>query len=97
MKILVVDDDKRVLRFFVDVLTDSGYNVSLARNAEEALSLISKEAFDLVITDTEMLPGMSGVHLVNDTRRILPGQKFVGMSGDFNNRARFSAISVPFL
>jgi CheY-like chemotaxis protein len=69
--ILVVDDNeinRRVVARQIDVL---GHRYLLAASAEEALAALSRQAFDLLITDLQM-PGMSGVDLVARMRALTP-------------------------
>ena len=55
-RILVVEDDEGVRAAVVDMLTDLGYQVSRADNAESALEVLKTEKPDLVFTDVVM-PG----------------------------------------
>lgn len=50
-RILVVDDEKRILQTFTLMLSDYGYQVSTAANAEEALGRLSLARFDIVFLD----------------------------------------------
>jgi len=62
-RILVVDDDAPIRRTFDEHLSEAGYEVRTAADAEEALGIL--EDFDpaLVVTDIRM-PGMSGLELL---------------------------------
>lgn len=62
MRILVVDDDVNIQRLVTIHLTQEGYQVFKANDAEEALSLIEKQNVDLAIVDV-MMPGMNGFEL----------------------------------
>ena len=67
-KILVVDDYLPTRRLIVDALEQSSqYEVNEAENGEEALLLFNKNNYDLVISDI-MMPGMSGMDLLNRIR-----------------------------
>ena len=68
VSILVVDDDQEVRGLLVESLTRSGYKVRYATSAEDAISRIRRDAFDLVLSDVK-LPGMDGIAL----SRILTG------------------------
>ena len=57
--VLVVDDEKNMRRSLSTMLTDEGYAVNTAESAEEALGLLAREKFFMVITDAR-LGGMSG-------------------------------------
>jgi signal transduction histidine kinase/ActR/RegA family two-component response regulator len=58
-KILVVDDEDYVRDLLRDILESEGFDVVLATNGREALSLYDRGKFDAVFTDVG-LPGMSG-------------------------------------
>lgn len=69
--ILLVDDNesqRRVVEFW---LNEEHYRVATAPNAESALGLISKNHFDLVISDIKM-PGLSGMDLLAKLREQAP-------------------------
>jgi CheY-like chemotaxis protein len=59
-EILLVDDNVAFLDSTKDVLEDEGLKVITALNGEDAVSLIAKDSFDLVLMDIKM-PGMNGV------------------------------------
>lgn len=69
MKILVVDDEEGARDLFNTILTDEGYDVSLASGGEEALGLFKNNPFNLVITDIKM-PGMDGLQLLQEIRKM---------------------------
>jgi CheY-like chemotaxis protein len=50
-RILCVDDDLAVLRSLEGVLLYSGFKVSAVASVSEALTLISKHPFDVLLTD----------------------------------------------
>lgn len=67
-KILVVDDERQIVRLLRAALQSSGYRVSVAANGVEALNQFSIEQPDLLITDLAM-PGMNGLELTQVVRR----------------------------
>jgi len=67
-KILLVDDDKSLLRVTEKQLTDAGYRVTKAESAETALTEFESGGFDLVVTDVQM-PGMDGLELLAELKR----------------------------
>ena len=69
MKILVVDDEEGARDLFNTILTDEGYEVSLANGGEEALGLFKSNPFNLVITDIKM-PVMDGLQLLQEIRKM---------------------------
>lgn len=61
--ILVVDDERNILKLLSVTLKERGYGVETARAAEEAIERFNHTPFDLVITDLK-LPGMTGIDLL---------------------------------
>ena len=51
LRILAVDDEKRILQAFSLMLGDAGYNVKTASNGDDALRLINEAPFDMVFLD----------------------------------------------
>ncbi|ACN16502.1 two-component response regulator fusion protein (N:response regulator receiver-C:HD-GAF domain protein) [Desulforapulum autotrophicum HRM2] len=62
VNILVVDDEEGIRGLFKKVLKKEGYQCQVAENGEQALEIISKEKFELVISDIDM-PVMNGIDL----------------------------------
>lgn len=65
MKILVVDDEKLIQDVISEYLKAIQYDVFLASNGEDALSMILKQDFDLLILDI-MMPQMDGFTLLKE-------------------------------
>ncbi|MCX6353645.1 MAG: sigma-54 dependent transcriptional regulator [Candidatus Aureabacteria bacterium] len=68
-RILVVDDEKNMLRLAEMMLDRIGYESCLAGNAGEALEILRKKRIDMVLTDLKMPGGMSGMDLLQEMRR----------------------------
>jgi two-component system phosphate regulon response regulator OmpR len=66
--ILVVDDDNRLRRLLQRYLTEHGYHVTTAGDANEAKASLKNFAFDLMVLDV-MLPGQNGISLTSELRR----------------------------
>jgi DNA-binding NtrC family response regulator len=62
-RILVVDDEERMLQLLDKLLTEEGYEVRTAPTAVEALRILGDTDCDLVISDVRM-PGMDGLALL---------------------------------
>ena len=66
-KVLVVDDEPRILRFVTAGLTLDGYTVLSTASGAEALRLVKSEKPDIIILDAVMAP-MSGFDILDKLR-----------------------------
>jgi ActR/RegA family two-component response regulator len=71
-KILFVDDDQGVLRSLEAVLKFSGFEVSAVSSVPEALELISKQQFDVLLSDLNIGQPGDGFTVVSAMRRVQP-------------------------
>ncbi len=67
-RILVVDDERQIVRMLRASLQSSGYRVTTAANGTEALQRFSADQPELIITDLAM-PEMNGLELTQAVRR----------------------------
>ena len=65
--LLVVDDDARLRNLLRRYLSDSGFRVTSAADAQEARAQLASFAFDLIVLDV-MMPGESGLDLTRSLR-----------------------------
>lgn len=79
-KIMIVDDEKIVLRAYEKELETEDYEVITASTAEEAIEKAQDEQFDIILTDL-VLPGLSGLDLCKEIKNISPQTEVVLMSG----------------
>jgi len=63
IKILVVDDEKLIRWSLGKALQTAGYDVDAATNGVEALQMMEKFRYDIVVTDLRM-PGLTGIELL---------------------------------
>ena len=70
-RLLVVDDDEDVLWIIQDMLRFKGYKVVAVTDGEEALAILEKEDFDLVLTDLGM-PRISGWDIAKKAKKQEP-------------------------
>lgn len=59
-KILIVDDDKQVRLLFTDLFKKECHSVKSVASGEEAIGMLNKENFDVVLLDIR-LKGMTGL------------------------------------
>ena len=69
MRILLVDDEKKIITVLKAYLQQEGFQVSTAINGIIALTMFKENPFDLLILDL-MLPGMSGTEICSEIRKI---------------------------
>lgn len=67
-RILVVDDEPSIVELIRVNLEDAGYEVMVALDGDEALSIFREQRFDLVVLDL-MLPGKDGLEVCRQIRR----------------------------
>lgn len=79
-RILVVDDDREILGLVSQILSSSGYSLSLGSDGEEGLHEFRSTPPDLVLTDLEM-PGMNGIDLACHVKALSPHTPVVLMTG----------------
>ena len=79
-RILAVDDEKVLHDYYRRMLLRYGYQVQAAESAEEALCLLEREEFDLILLDLEM-PGMGGMEFLRVLRRKKKGPEVLMVSG----------------
>jgi len=69
--ILIVDDEKNYLVVLEALLSPEGYEIMTSNKGQDALRLIREADVDLVLTDMKM-PGMSGMDLLEEAKKIKP-------------------------
>lgn len=67
MRILVVEDDRKVASFLAKGLREEGYAVDVANDGDEGLLKAKLHEYDLLLLDV-MLPGTSGIETVRELR-----------------------------
>lgn len=84
--VLVVDDDEHVRAVVAKLVRSLGYEVTLGRDAKEALSVLdSSHAIALLLTDVVLGSGMDGVALAIEAKRRFPTLATLCMSGHAEN------------
>ena len=78
-EILVVDDDDIIRETLCELLSEE-HGCQTADTAEQALSKLEAQPFDVVLTDISM-PGLSGSDLLNRVVQLYPGTPVIIISG----------------
>jgi DNA-binding response OmpR family regulator len=95
--ILLVDDEELLRAGVQEMLEMAGYAVISAPNGEQAMTCLTEQAIDLVITDLVM-PKMDGVDFVQQLRRVRADVPVIVVSGSTRNimqRYGIDSIQVP--
>ncbi len=67
MRILVVEDDKKIASFISKGLKEAGFAVDVANDGVDGLHLGETEPYDAAVVDI-MLPGLDGISLIERLR-----------------------------
>ena len=79
-KILVIDDEKNIRESSVKLLQKKGYDARSAGSGAEALLVIQRESFDLLLLDVRM-PGMDGIEVLRRATELIPDVQIVMLTG----------------
>ncbi len=94
-RVLVVDDDPRVIHVSRLILEDKGFEVRTAADGFEALVQLRRSMPDVIIADLRM-PNMSGFELLSVVRRRFPHIPVIAMSGEFSGESPSGLIADAF-
>lgn len=88
-RLLIVDDDEEMRDLLRKVLEKEGYRVSVAGDGREALAVLAREAFDLVVTDM-LMPHDGGLELLEALQKIQPALPVIIVTafGDWHSYTR---------
>ena len=78
--ILVVEDESAARDLVIRMLSEKGFGVLTADNADEALRILAQRPVDLLFSDI-VLPAMNGVELAKQARLLWPGLKMLFATG----------------
>jgi PAS domain S-box-containing protein len=80
--VLLVDDEASVLKMTSIALEDHGYRVITAEDGEAAIALFLRHHLEISIVLLDlMMPGMDGLHTIDQLRRIDPAVSIIACSG----------------
>ena len=97
-RVLVLEDDENALAGIVELLSESGYDVTSSSAYEDAKRILSGTTFDLFLTDVR-LRSFNGLNLVKKVRQESPETGVVIMTGYDEPLMQLEAsrYSAPFL
>ncbi|PON13475.1 hypothetical protein C2W62_34175 [Candidatus Entotheonella serta] len=91
--VLVVDDEIEMIAMLRNYLTRSGFEVTTASNAEEALQYLAEHDVDIILTDLRMA-GMDGLELVRLVHGSRPETQIILMTAFGSIETAIEAIKV---
>lgn len=93
--ILVVDDNRTNRMVLESILVNAGYNITLANDGDEALEILEKQSFDIMLIDVNM-PRLNGIeatklwrHIEADNERL----PIIGVTADATDETRDKCIA----
>jgi UDP-3-O-[3-hydroxymyristoyl] N-acetylglucosamine deacetylase len=92
-KVLIVDDEERVVQSIAGVLEDEGFRVARARSGEEAVGIFQQEAPDVTLLDIWM-PGMDGIEVLKRLKWIAPDCLVIMISGHATISTAMTAVKL---
>ena len=90
--ILVTDDEVATLKTLSAVLEDMGYGVATAVNGQEALALIRRQPFNIIIADIK-LPDISGLEILETAKELNPETAVIMITGHASIETAVDAIN----
>jgi DNA-binding NtrC family response regulator len=90
-RILVVDDNENVRHVLRDLLELKGCEILEAGSAEDALKILSKTTADVAMVDI-VLPGKSGLELLEDLQQRYPDCRIIMITGHGSAEVAVGAI-----
>lgn len=85
MKLVLVDDDERMVAVLDSILTDDGFTVFTFTAADDAIAQLDAIDPDVVVLDVVM-PGRDGIDVAQEIRDLRPDQAVVLFSSLFDLR-----------
>jgi DNA-binding response OmpR family regulator len=79
-RVIVVDDDKSILRTFTRILQKNGYEIDVAETGKEAIEKSAKKNYNLALIDIR-LPDMDGTDLLTKMQKTMQGAIKIMITG----------------
>ncbi len=95
-KLLIVDDDVALSHELSEMLREDGHEVETAGEGVEALKLIDKNTYDIILLDIKM-PGMSGIEVLKALRNNPPKGNIFIVSGSPDAKKQLNAEGLSHL
>ncbi|MEW6670957.1 MAG: response regulator [Thermodesulfobacteriota bacterium] len=79
-QILLVDDEKTMVKYLSKHLIKKGFDIRVAYNGLDALELVKTADFDVVLLDV-LMPGMNGIDTLKEIKKIKPWTEVIMLTG----------------
>lgn len=89
--ILIVDDEPNTLNALRRAFRQENYQITTASNGTEALEILGRNAFQLMISDY-MMPGMNGAELLRAAKKSYPDMIRIMLTGHADTNAVIAAV-----
>jgi len=80
IRVLIVDDEERFRQTLVKLLASRGMTAASAGSGEEALEMLGREPYDVVLLDVRM-PGMGGMKALPRIKELRPEAEVLALTG----------------
>lgn len=80
VRVMIVDDEPELAESIAEMLQLLGYDVTIAKDEQDALDGARAQAFDIAFVDSRM-PNMHGADLFFEIKRLMPQARVVMMTG----------------
>lgn len=92
-KVLIVDDEERVVQSVIGVLEDEGFRVAAAKSGAEAIEAFQRENPDVTLLDIWM-PGMDGIEVLKHFKGMVPDCQVIMISGHATISTAMAAVKL---
>lgn len=79
-RILLVDDEKTMVKYLSKRLIKRGFDISVAYNGFDAVEKVKESEFDVVLLDV-LMPGMDGIETLREIKKLKPMAEVIMLTG----------------
>ncbi|HEY4675009.1 MAG TPA: response regulator [Candidatus Bathyarchaeia archaeon] len=90
--ILIIDDDKTILKILSKILQKEGFNVNTAETGQDALNKLETQQYDAALIDVK-LQDVNGIDLLNKIQKIAPSMVKIMLTGYPSEEDRTRALA----
>jgi DNA-binding NtrC family response regulator len=91
-KILIVDDEEKILKSLCRLLMNENYEIKTANSAEEGLAILKEFPAQLIISDN-MMPGMTGIEFFKKVEDLYPNTIRIILTGRADIKVTIASIN----